>query len=134
VRDHDLVARHGGDEFVVLLECIESPAIAHAVAARVVDAISAPFVLDQRMVTLGVSIGVAYYPEHGHDAHELLRNADSAMYSAKSAGGQSYAVFGERADLLLPRAPLRSWSWELSTGEPDNSTQTFRPPMAGTKR
>ncbi|MDB4987177.1 MAG: diguanylate cyclase [Myxococcaceae bacterium] len=114
VRDQDLVARHGGDEFVVLLENIENPAVAHAVAARVVDAISMPFTLDDAAITLGVSIGVAYFPEHGHSGTELLQHADHAMYRAKNQGGRSYAVFGEREELVLPRTPLRSWAWELA--------------------
>lgn len=114
VRDHDLVARHGGDEFVVLLENIENPSVAHAVAARVVEAMSVPFQLGGTSVTLGVSIGVAYYPEHGSSGKELLNHADNAMYRAKSHGGRSYAVFGERDDLVLPRAPRRSWTWELA--------------------
>jgi len=114
VRDNDLVARHGGDEFVVLLENIENPAVAHAVAARVVDAISAPFELDDTALTLGVSIGVAYFPEHGHSGSELLQHADHAMYRAKNQGGRSYAVFGEREELATPRTPLRSWAWEIA--------------------
>jgi diguanylate cyclase (GGDEF)-like protein len=114
VRDHDLVARHGGDEFVVLLENIETPAVAHTVAARVVDAISAPFEVDGSTVTLGVSIGVAYYPEHGMSGSELLKRADHAMYRAKGQGGRSYAVFGEREELSAPRSPRRSWAWELA--------------------
>ena len=114
VREHDLVARHGGDEFVVLLENIENPAVAHSVAARVIDAVGVPFNICGSSVTLGVSIGVAYYPEHGHSGSELLNHADHAMYRAKSQGGGSYAVFGERDDLVLPRTPLRSWTWELA--------------------
>jgi diguanylate cyclase len=114
VREHDLVARHGGDEFVVLLESIENPSIAHAVAARVVEAISTPFDIDGAKVRLGVSIGVAYYPEHGASGRELLQRADYAMYRAKNQGGRSYAVFGEREDLVLPRTTHRSWTWELA--------------------
>jgi diguanylate cyclase (GGDEF)-like protein len=114
VREHDLVARHGGDEFVVLLENIENPSIAHAVAARVVEAISTPFDIDGARVRLGVSIGVAYYPEHGASGRELLQRADYAMYRAKNQGGRSYAVFGEREDLALPRTTHRSWTWELA--------------------
>jgi diguanylate cyclase (GGDEF)-like protein len=118
VREHDLVARHGGDEFVVLLENIENPSIAHAVAARVVEAISTPFEIDGGKVRLGVSIGVAYYPEHGASGRELLQRADYAMYRAKNQGGRSYAVFGEREDLVLPRSPRRSWTWELAPVDP----------------
>lgn len=114
VREQDLVARHGGDEFVVLLSNIENPSIAHAVAARVIEAISAPFSIEGHRIRLGVSIGVAYYPEHGSSVAELVKRADVAMYSAKNAGGQSYAVFGEREGLSLPRPSKRSWAWELS--------------------
>jgi len=114
VRDHDLVARHGGDEFVVLLENIENPAVAHTVAARVVESISAPFEVEGATVTLGVSIGVAYYPEHGLSGSELLKRADHAMYRAKGQGGRAYAVFGEREELSAPRAPRRSWTWQLA--------------------
>lgn len=114
VREIDLVARHGGDEFVVLLENIENPSIAHAVAARVIEAISTPFSVDGARIQLGVSIGVAFFPEHGRSGEELLKHADYAMYRAKHQGGQSYAVFGEREELVMPRTPNRSWTWELS--------------------
>jgi len=123
VRDKDLVARHGGDEFVVLLERIESPAIAHAIAARVIEAVNAPFMQEAGIVQLGISIGVSFYPEHGSSSAELLQRADHAMYRAKSQGGRSYAVFGEREELSRPRTPKRSWAWELSpmgTGTPEN--------------
>ena len=114
VRDQDLVARHGGDEFVVLLENIENPAIAHSVAARIIEAISVPFAIEGARVQLGVSIGIAFYPEHGLSGSELLQRADSAMYRAKGQGGRGYAVFGEREDLIIPRTPRRSWAWELA--------------------
>lgn len=119
VRDNDLVARHGGDEFVVLLENIENPSIAHAVAARVVEAISTPFEIEGANVRLGVSIGVAYYPEHGASGRELLQRADYAMYRAKSQGGHSYAVFEESEDLVIPGAPPRSWTRELAPVAPE---------------
>jgi len=114
VREHDLVARHGGDEFVVLLERIETPAVAHAVAARIIDSIGSPFQVDDDEFRLGVSIGVALYPDHGSSATELLQRADHAMYRAKFQGGRAYAVFGEREDLVVPRSPRRSWTWELA--------------------
>lgn len=115
VRDLDLVARHGGDEFAVLLENIDSPSIAHAIAARVIEAVSAPFMHEDGIVQLGISIGVAFFPEHGKSSSELLQRADQAMYRAKSQGGKSYAVFGERDELSLPRSPRRSWTWELTS-------------------
>ena len=118
VREQDLVARHGGDEFVVLLVKIESPSVALAVAARIIEAISVPFPVDDGHVHLGVSVGIALFPEHGSSGNELLKRADLAMYRAKNQGGRSYAVFGEREELIVPRTPRRSWTWELNpTGE-----------------
>ncbi len=114
VREQDLVARHGGDEFVILLEKLDNPAVAHAVAARVIEAIGTPFSVEGAKLQLGVSIGVAFSPEHGRSSSELLTRADNAMYRAKSQGGGSYAVYGEREQLALERAPLRSWTWELA--------------------
>ncbi len=126
VRDNDLVARHGGDEFVVLLEDIGNPSVAHSVAARVVEAIGTPFEIDGAKVRLGVSIGVAYYPEHGASGRELLQRADYAMYRAKNQGGRSYAVFGEREDLIVPRTALRSWTWELAPVDPEAQQELER--------
>ena len=114
VREQDLVARHGGDEFVIVLDKLDNPAVAHAVAARVIEAIDMPFTVDGAKLKLGVSIGIAFYPEHGHTGAELLARADYAMYRAKSQGGGNYAVYGAREDLALSRAPLRSWTWELA--------------------
>lgn len=116
VREQDLVARHGGDEFVVLLEHMENRAVAHAVAARIIEAISVPFGLEGDPIYLGVSIGVAFYPDHGQSGSELLKHADGAMYRAKNQGGRGYAVCGEREDLIVPRNTRRSWAWELAPG------------------
>ena len=121
VREQDVVARHGGDEFVVLLEKLESQSVAHAVAARVIEAVSAPFMHGDGIVQLGVSIGVAFFPEHGISSNELLQKADDAMYRAKSQGGRSYAVFGERKGLSDARPGRRSWAWELSPAHAGSS-------------
>ncbi len=120
VREQDLVARHGGDEFVILLEKLDNPAVAHAVAARVIEAIRMPFSVEGAKLQLGVSIGIAFYPEHGRSGSELLARADNAMYRAKSHGGCSYAVYGEREDLTIVRTPLRSWTWELTPSQVAN--------------
>jgi diguanylate cyclase (GGDEF)-like protein len=92
VREDDLLARYGGDEFVVLLEQLTDPHVVHAIASRVIEALSHPFSADGLTVRLSVSIGVALFPEHGASAEELLACADAAMYEAKRNGGDRYLI------------------------------------------
>ena len=92
LRAGDTPARFGGDEFVVLLSRIESPAYAFAIAERIVALLSEPFELGGREVFTSPSIGLAL-SEVGINADTLLRNADAAMYEAKRRGKGRYEVF-----------------------------------------
>lgn len=93
VRESDTVARLGGDEFVVLLTEIEEEANALAVGRKILDALQRPFDPLGHVVTIGASIGVAVFPEHGGDETELLKNADIAMYKAKACGRNTVMPF-----------------------------------------
>ncbi len=92
LRDSDTFARVGGDEFMLLLPELASPGDAVRVAQRLVDATDAPFTLAHRPHTVGVSIGVALYPDHGTTVADLQRAADAAMYEAKNQGRRSFAL------------------------------------------
>ncbi|MCB5185888.1 diguanylate cyclase [Methylobacillus gramineus] len=83
IRESDTVARIGGDEFVVLLPHISLPEQAELVAEKIRHMLNEPFTLGDHILTISPSIGIALYPEHGHDKLELLKHADNAMYSAK---------------------------------------------------
>lgn len=85
IRNEDTVARIGGDEFVILMEDIESNREADKVAARLKQAIQMPYQIDQHRVLVGVSIGIAYYPEDGLLIDELLAVADRKMYGNKQS-------------------------------------------------
>ena len=99
VREDDLLARYGGDEFVVLLESLSEPDVVHAITTRIIDTLSAPLAVDEGNVQLSVSIGVAFFPDHARDAGELVLHADAAMYWAKHEGGNRYVVWrAEGAD------------------------------------
>ena len=82
-RSADVVARLGGDEFAVLVPRVEDGATAERIAARFREAIGGPLTVDGIPISVGASLGVSIYPEHGADIDTLLRNADSAMYRAK---------------------------------------------------
>ena len=87
VREVDTVARFAGDEFVVLLEDFQQADHATAVAEKIRHALNQPFVLCGQAQYVSPSIGIALYPEHAADEHELLQLADQAMYRAKQTGG-----------------------------------------------
>lgn len=93
VRERDTVARHGGDEFIVLLEGVEQAEDAVHAARRITEAIAPPFVFQEHELYLSASIGIAYYPEDGADHETLIRNADTAMYRAKEEGRNTYQIF-----------------------------------------
>jgi diguanylate cyclase (GGDEF)-like protein len=91
--DPSMVARLGGDEFTVLLPTIEDSADAARIANKLVDAIRLPFEISGHQVFLGVSVGVAVFPQDGADPETLMRHADLAMAHAKRAGGSSAQFF-----------------------------------------
>jgi len=97
VRDVDTVARVGGDEFVLLMEDVGSVADCVTLARRLVEAIAQPFEIPGRQVEITGSIGIVIYPEQGH-RDKLMANADAAMYAAKRAGGNTFAVFESHMD------------------------------------
>ncbi len=95
MRDSDTVARLGGDEFVILAEDIESEAEAMALAERVLEALQGPFRLDKTEVTMPASVGVSVSRNPNADPEAMLREADLAMYRAKSAGGRRLELFDD---------------------------------------
>lgn len=90
LRADDTLARLGGDEFVIVLHAIHAADGAARVASNVVDALIAPFTLDDTPVTIGVSVGIALYPGTGQDADSLIQASDEAMYRAKAAGRNTW--------------------------------------------
>ncbi|WAH59213.1 EAL domain-containing protein [Pseudomonas silvicola] len=95
LRSYDIVARMGGDEFTALLDTLEYPEQAAKVAEKLIDRVSMCQQVDGLDVTLGVSIGIATYPECGSNLDSLLRAADIAMYAAKQAGRQQYRYYDQ---------------------------------------
>jgi diguanylate cyclase (GGDEF)-like protein len=89
----DFVARLGGDEFAIVQTGIKSPADAADLVARVFASIRVPYACHGHQVTTDASIGIALAPQYGADLDQILKNADLAMYAAKSAGRRTYRFF-----------------------------------------
>jgi diguanylate cyclase (GGDEF)-like protein/PAS domain S-box-containing protein len=89
----DALARLGGDEFAVFLNGLYDDAQANAIAGRIQDALSAPFSISGREVFTTASIGIAFGPAHYTNPDEIMRDADTAMYHAKSRGKARHEVF-----------------------------------------
>jgi diguanylate cyclase (GGDEF)-like protein len=96
LRESDTVSRLGGDEFNMILTRIQHPQDAGRVAEDVVKSLSEPFVNDGQNSFLSASIGIALYPQDGNSAEALIKNADTAMFRAKS-GGRAQAVYFEES-------------------------------------
>jgi diguanylate cyclase (GGDEF)-like protein len=101
VREGDVIARLGGDEFAILQGTINQPTETTALAARLIEAIGAPFDLDGHQVVIGTSVGIAVAPADAGDPDELLKNADLALYRAKRDGGRTYRFFEPEMDALM---------------------------------
>ena len=86
VREGEMVARLSGDEFAVLQPTPDQPLAAQALAERLVRALSAPYDIDGHRVVISASVGAALAPADGHDADDLLKKADVALYRAKAEG------------------------------------------------
>ncbi len=94
IRETDTVARLGGDEFAILATADgDQRETAIAMASRLLEAVAAPYDLDGHHINIGTSIGIALAPEHGTDVDQLMKNADLALYKAKSEGRDAYRFF-----------------------------------------
>ncbi|WP_050468925.1 putative bifunctional diguanylate cyclase/phosphodiesterase [Herbaspirillum chlorophenolicum] len=92
MRAHDTVARLGGDEFVILVE-LDKPDDAMPVAEKLVEAVNQPFMVEKHELRVSASIGIAIYPDDGNTRHDLVINADAAMYHTKRSGRNGYNFF-----------------------------------------
>ena len=98
LRTSDVVARFGGDEFIVMLEDLPDGEHAASVADKVLEAIAQPLALGDRELHVTASIGISTYPADGGDLHALQKHADIAMYRAKEQGRNSWRYYSPQAD------------------------------------
>jgi diguanylate cyclase (GGDEF)-like protein len=93
VRQSDLVARLGGDEFAIILNPHKTKTDTEYVAKKILGELNKPFTIENQQIFSGGSIGISIFPEHGENLTELVKNADAAMYKAKSMGRNSYQFY-----------------------------------------
>lgn len=92
MRPEDTAARLGGDEFVLLLDPC-TPDDASSIAQQLIDQLSTPYTVDEHILHVSASIGIALYPTDGNNEHDLMVNADTAMYHAKEQGKNGFRFF-----------------------------------------
>ena len=103
LREDDIFSRLGGDEFAIIRDGISQPQEAGKLAQRIVEVISSPFTIDGHEIVVGASAGITICsPDHiGDDPNQLLREADIALYSAKTDGRGTYHFFKEEMNVRL---------------------------------
>ena len=97
-RYKQMAARIGGDEFVIILEEIETIEVIRKIADRILNILNKPITIKKTRYEIGASIGIVLYPTHGNDAEILLKKADMAMYKAKHNGKNNYQIFEENLE------------------------------------
>ncbi len=95
IRKEDTISRNGSDEFVIVIQRMTSRNEAVLVANKIIDNLTIIFEIDSHKIHIGASIGISVYPTDAQTALELLRNADTAMYRAKTSGGNRLQFYDE---------------------------------------
>ena len=127
LRDNDIVARFGGDEFAILIEDLHQITDAAQVAQAIITSISAPQMLkDNRVVSVGCSIGIALFPEHGTDAEILMQHADSALYLSKKSKGTFEYFTADMTESALQRMQIEA---DLKLALTNNELRVFYQPQ-----
>lgn len=98
IRDSDLLARQGGDEFSVLLTSVRDLEGAEVVASKILQAFQQPFWIGEYEIVVTVSVGISLFPDHGVDGATLIKHADVAMFQAKDAGKNCYFIYDVEKD------------------------------------
>jgi len=127
LRPGDAVARLGGDEFAILLDGLVEPAQANAIAFRIQDSLSAPFSIGGREVFTSASIGIAFCVTEYNNAEEIMRDADIAMYHAKSRGKSRHEMFD--ADMHAQALDRLGLEDDLRQAVKSNDFEVFYQPI-----
>lgn len=119
MRENDTVARFGGDEFAVVITCIQQARDIEALARRTLESVSQPYLLGSEICSVTASMGISVFPDHSRDIDELMKFADLAMYRAKAQGHDLYQFFCAEmsAEVALRRNLLGRMQRALDEGQ-----------------
>lgn len=126
IREADVVARVGGDEFMVVTEAGTRRDDGEALAQRVVSSLGKAFQIDEQILRISCSVGVSYYPGHGDNPHELMIHADAAMYHAKDLGRNNYQFYETGMSSVAERRNVLERRLRLAI-ENDGLTLAYQP-------
>ncbi len=102
VPNKSLIARQGGDEFIILVEAIDDKQAAK-ISQKIIDQISAPFMIHEQEYFTSPSIGISFYPKDGETLESIIKHADTAMYVAKERGRNNFQFYTIQPSQLLDR-------------------------------
>jgi diguanylate cyclase (GGDEF)-like protein len=131
LRPEDFVARFGGDEFVVFQQNIKSEEDAAGLARRIVDRLSERYEIDNHLVEIGASVGIAMTSPPGISADTLMKNADMALYRAKADGRGTYCFF--RDEMALTVEARRILELDLRKALANEEFELFYQPLVNLK-
>ena len=131
LRQGDVIARLGGDEFAILQRAPEQPIAASSLADRLIHGLSQPFHVQDHQLHIGVSVGMAIWPNDGADGDTLLKNADLALYRAKGDGRGVSRFFEAEMDAQVKTR--RALELELRSALGDNQFELYYQPLVGTR-
>ncbi|MDY0322082.1 MAG: PAS domain S-box protein [Arcobacteraceae bacterium] len=96
IRATDTLSRYGGDEFIVIIPEVNHKDEAESVSEKIISEFKKSFEINNQVLSVTASVGIAMYPEHGNNFEHLLQNADAAMYKAKENGKNTYCFFTQQ--------------------------------------
>jgi diguanylate cyclase (GGDEF)-like protein len=131
IRGSDIVARFGGDEFVVFQSPIRHPREASSLARNIVKQLEEPYDIDGHRVVVGASIGIAITPNETISADNLLKNADMALYRAKADGRGTWRFF--EPDMAVKAQARRSLELDLRNAVENGEFKVFYQPLINLK-
>lgn len=95
LRDYDLIARIGGDEFVILINDINKPNNIPFIANKIINSFEEPIILDDKKFNISLNIGISIFPDDSEELEDLIKKADFAMYYAKTLGKNTFSLYNE---------------------------------------